>query len=69
MSRPRLQCLVLAAAAAAVLASDFPVSAGADDAQYTRLQAVGEASYDTALGGLASNGTCNADNVVVRRSW
>lgn len=69
MSRSRLQFLVLAAAAAAVLASDSPVSVGADDAQYTRLQALGSASYDTALGGLASNSTCNSDNVVVRRSW
>lgn len=69
MSRPRFQCLVLAAAAAAVLASDSPVSVGADDAQYTRLQALGQESYDTALGGLASNSTCNANNVVVRRSW
>lgn len=69
MSRPRRQCFVLAAAAAAVLAIDSPVSVGADDAQYMQLQALGEASYDTALGRLASNSTCNADSIVVRRSW
>lgn len=69
MSRPRLQFSVLTAAATAALASDSPVSVGADDVQYTRLEALGEASYDTALEGLASNSTCNADNVIVRRSW
>lgn len=69
MSLPRVQSLVLAAAAAAALASTSSVNNGADDSEYTRLQALGEASYDTALGALASNSTCTADNIVVRRSW
>ncbi|CAN8106402.1 unnamed protein product [Discula destructiva] len=37
--------------------------------EYAQLQALGEASYDTALGVLVSNSTCNADNIVIRRSW
>lgn len=69
MSLPRVRCLFLAAAAAAGLASTSSVDAGPDHTEYRRLQDLGEASYDTALGALASNSTCNADNVVVRRSW
>jgi hypothetical protein len=69
MSFPRLQYLVLAAAAVAGLASASSVNAGLDDTEYARLQALGEVSYEIALGALASNGTCNVDNVVVRRSW
>ncbi|KAH8760989.1 hypothetical protein F5883DRAFT_647196 [Diaporthe sp. PMI_573] len=68
MSFPRLQYLVLAAAAVAGLASASSVSAGLDDTEYARLQGLGEVSYDTAVGALAGNGTCNVDNVVVRRS-
>lgn len=73
MSFPRLQRLVLAAAAAAAtaagLVSTSPTNIGADDTEYARLQALGETSYNTALGALANNSTCNEGNVVVRRSW
>ncbi|KAG8159792.1 hypothetical protein KVR01_010429 [Diaporthe batatas] len=64
-----LRCLILAAPAAAGLASASTANFGADHTEYAQLQALGKASHDTALGALASNSTCNAGNVVVRRSW
>ena len=69
MSLPGLQRFVLAAAAAAGLAHTSSANIGAENPEYARLQALGEESYATALGGLSSNSTCNADNVVIRRSW